>query len=143
MPFPFIKSLTFSKTGWWNMMNLTTCAVWWNMMQNLTQNLNWNIAISLDTYCLMWFFFFFWTKLLAGAKCSKMMWYCRRMAQLHINLFPIRTWEHFWCLEGSEISSNVTSLLANSRYLLTKNLFFFPKELKCRWKQETMQMLEV
>lgn len=114
LPFLFIKCLTFSKISWWNMMSLTTCTVWWNMMQNLIQNLNWNIAISLDTHRLMWFFFFPEENYSQEQTVPRRSGIAGEWHSPHINLFPIRTWEQFWCLGGFKISSNVTSPLTVS-----------------------------
>lgn len=114
LPFLFIKCLTFSKISWWNMMSLTTCTVWWNMMQNLIQNLNWNIAISLDTHRLMWFFFFPEENYSQEQSVPRRSGIAGEWHSPHINLFPIRTWEQFWCLGGFKISSNVTSPLTVS-----------------------------
>lgn len=122
-PFPLLNTWHLAELVdgiWWVLLR----AMWWNTMQNLIQNLNWNIAICLDTHCLMWYFFL---KKITWRSTSKRMWYCRRVAQPCINIFPIVTHKQFWCLESCKIFSNVTFPLTASRYLLTHthtNTFF-------------------
>lgn len=97
---------------------------------------SWNIAVSLDTYCLMWFppppphhhsttppkeNYLEEQSVPRGCGIAG-GWHSPTLI-----FFQLETLEQFWCLEGSKISSNVTSPLAASIYLLTKKVLFIPR----------------